>query len=398
MMLLSVFWISLLLSSSVAFLQKTPTTTNSLQKSRRCPWLLHPSTKLAAKSSNSARSNNKKQEERLNRPERKALQRAKKARRQLLQQSQNGGPPSLPSALTLSPQSSFDHVMKVAKRAQNLNNKKEAFTEITRLAKFLHEQDKDFTGKRGALLSRLSVAALHHDFQEIAYNAIQERKRVHRDSMEPMESMNILRGLLRVQNLTDALEILDEELSLPPPDSDLQTEANRERLKCRAQALASMASRHFFQGEPLLALRTCQWIADMGNMVRQAGLTPDSIGMPWRRIVLGAAQCEACRRNGTLAEGVSDGGNIVYGVLNAMTAFPSGNDDSVYEALSNALVRRVVFVTGATNLDTCPPPDRGEAAFIGRSNVGKSSLVNMVRKTLSKQKGGCPNAVVVSGP
>src|SRR6185312_12180214 len=34
----------------------------------------------------------------------------------------------------------------------------------------------------------------------------------------------------------------------------------------------------------------------------------------------------------------------------------------------------------------CPPPDRPEYAFIGRSNVGKSSLINMLcnRKTLAK--------------
>jgi GTPase involved in cell partitioning and DNA repair len=29
-------------------------------------------------------------------------------------------------------------------------------------------------------------------------------------------------------------------------------------------------------------------------------------------------------------------------------------------------------------MDGCPEADRGEVAFIGRSNVGKSSLVNMV--------------------
>lgn len=34
----------------------------------------------------------------------------------------------------------------------------------------------------------------------------------------------------------------------------------------------------------------------------------------------------------------------------------------------------------------CPPPDRAEYAFIGRSNVGKSSLINMLtnKKTLAK--------------
>jgi GTP-binding protein EngB required for normal cell division len=68
-----------------------------------------------------------------------------------------------------------------------------------------------------------------------------------------------------------------------------------------------------------------------------------------------------------------------------MSTFPSDNDDEVYEALSNALVRRVIFVKGAVDMSGLPPDDRGEVAFIGRSNVGKSSLVNMItnRKALA---------------
>lgn len=161
----------------------------------------------------------------------------------------------------------------------------------------------------------------------------------------------------------------------------------------------------------------------MGPLVRKAGLSSADVGMPWARIVQGAAKCEAGRRDGTVTipfEGEqSDGStimttgtpgitaaasavittttssgspdtvvvpcNLVYAVLNALTTFPSDNDDETYEALSNALVRRVVFVTGAVSLAGCPEADRGEAAFIGRSNVGKSSLVNMVtnRKSLA---------------
>lgn len=39
-----------------------------------------------------------------------------------------------------------------------------------------------------------------------------------------------------------------------------------------------------------------------------------------------------------------------------------------------------------TRLSKCPPPDRPEFAFIGRSNVGKSSLINMLtnQKNLAK--------------
>jgi GTP-binding protein len=45
-----------------------------------------------------------------------------------------------------------------------------------------------------------------------------------------------------------------------------------------------------------------------------------------------------------------------------------------------------VFVSSAPNLSFCPPSDLLEFAFIGRSNVGKSSLINMLagRKDLAK--------------
>jgi GTP-binding protein len=36
------------------------------------------------------------------------------------------------------------------------------------------------------------------------------------------------------------------------------------------------------------------------------------------------------------------------------------------------------FVASYTDIRKCPAPDRAEFAFIGRSNVGKSSLINMI--------------------
>ena len=36
------------------------------------------------------------------------------------------------------------------------------------------------------------------------------------------------------------------------------------------------------------------------------------------------------------------------------------------------------FETSANNLETCPPENLPEFAFVGRSNVGKSSLINML--------------------
>ncbi|MCG8474023.1 MAG: ribosome biogenesis GTP-binding protein YihA/YsxC [Cytophagales bacterium] len=47
------------------------------------------------------------------------------------------------------------------------------------------------------------------------------------------------------------------------------------------------------------------------------------------------------------------------------------------------------FVVSNTDYKKCPKPDLPELAFIGRSNVGKSSLINMLmqRKSLAKVSG-----------
>src|SRR5512137_2785495 len=42
------------------------------------------------------------------------------------------------------------------------------------------------------------------------------------------------------------------------------------------------------------------------------------------------------------------------------------------------IIRSAEFVKSSTALIQCPEPSKPEFAFIGRSNVGKSSLINMV--------------------
>lgn len=223
----------------------------------------------------------------------------------------------------------------------------------------------------------------------------------------------------------------------------------RDRLIHRARSIGSIASRHFYEEEPTAGIYAIHKLKDMAKIVKEAGLTAEEVGMPWERIVRGAALCESKRRDGkwdssSNSSGGSSGGGsddgengsgsgsgsvdgeesvsewpcnsklgtlysfmplldwclslifisfpaqfnilsfnickqlVVYSVLDGMSVFPSDNKDATFEALSNALVRRTVFVTGAVDMKGCPPEDRGEVAFIGRSNVGKSSLVNMV--------------------
>jgi len=41
-------------------------------------------------------------------------------------------------------------------------------------------------------------------------------------------------------------------------------------------------------------------------------------------------------------------------------------------------IKEAKYLTSSPSFDKCPTPDRPEFAFIGRSNVGKSSLINML--------------------
>lgn len=52
-------------------------------------------------------------------------------------------------------------------------------------------------------------------------------------------------------------------------------------------------------------------------------------------------------------------------------------------------IRDVDFVTGATDFDGMPVDPRPEVAFVGRSNVGKSSLINMTtgRRDIARTSG-----------
>jgi GTP-binding protein len=63
--------------------------------------------------------------------------------------------------------------------------------------------------------------------------------------------------------------------------------------------------------------------------------------------------------------------------------------DAEHEAARVLFARPVEFVMGAVSLEALPPPDLPEVAFAGRSNVGKSSLINALvsRHRLARTSG-----------
>lgn len=69
---------------------------------------------------------------------------------------------------------------------------------------------------------------------------------------------------------------------------------------------------------------------------------------------------------------------VALHVLEVMGVTGAPANDGTFEVLANAAVRSVEFITSSVSMHTLPTPTMPEVAFIGRSNVGKSSLINMV--------------------
>lgn len=63
--------------------------------------------------------------------------------------------------------------------------------------------------------------------------------------------------------------------------------------------------------------------------------------------------------------------------------FDLANDRTIKPAFSYCIlhtmhIKKAEYIVSSPSVEKCPPADKPEYAFIGRSNVGKSSLINML--------------------
>lgn len=63
-------------------------------------------------------------------------------------------------------------------------------------------------------------------------------------------------------------------------------------------------------------------------------------------------------------------------LVGVLTIF-NPNDLPLWQTIP-IMIKKATFLTSNTDYSKCPAPDKPEFAFIGRSNVGKSSLINML--------------------
>ena len=153
--------------------------------------------------------------------------------------------------------------------------------------------------------------------------------------MQPYESAAIVRGLMRIERVQEGWEVLEDELRLPLDGTPLHSHENKELLKNRARALASIASRHFHTCEPYVAAKALKKLGELGSLIDKSHMDGGDLDMPWARLVSAAANCKeqmksspspSFQHKDSVIELPEDLSDLVW---NAMMEFPCpGNQET----------------------------------------------------------------------
>jgi hypothetical protein len=137
---------------------------------------------------------------------------------------------------------------------------------------------------------------------------------------------------MRVGRVEQGWEVLDDELRLPMDGVSRATETSQERLKHRARSLASIASRHFYEGEPFVAARALSALGALGDVVDESPMAVSDLDIPWAKLVTAATVCgDIVNKNGWDVKHF-DGRltlptDLAELVWDAMFQFPCPDDD-----------------------------------------------------------------------
>lgn len=176
---------------------------------------------------------------------------------------------------------------------------------------------------------------------------------------------------LRALDSQDIFDEVKKDCVFPVQNSVENSSAVSQNVARKAQALISIMNAFLTDGD-------VQRGTEALNVLKTLGATGPSAALP-------VTEYNTAIRH----LGKSRSMTGVFYILDLMRASQVEPNNETFEFLANSAVRQVEFVTGAVSMETLPTPTSAEVAFVGRSNVGKSSLVNMLcnRKALAYVSG-----------